>query len=54
MRLERAEGNETQIPKQSVSEFVSRIIPYKQGYNTPQLALGFIPVITNGLIKNEH
>ena len=31
--------------KQSVWKFVSRTILHSGGYNTPQLALGFIPVI---------
>ena len=35
---ELASCNETQIPKRSTSEFVSRIIPHTQGYNTTQQA----------------
>ena len=31
--------------KRSALKFVSRTIPHSGGYNTPQLALGFIPVI---------
>ena len=31
--------------KQSALKLAGRIIPYKQGYNTPLLALGFIPVV---------
>ena len=34
------------LQKRSEWKFVSRIIPHKQVFNTPQLALGFIPVIT--------
>jgi hypothetical protein len=50
-----AEGNETQILKRSAAEFVSRIIPHKQGYDAPQCAAesvskAYFAVYTRGLI----
>jgi hypothetical protein len=33
------------LQKQSTLKLAGRIIPQSGGYNTPQLALGFIPVI---------
>jgi hypothetical protein len=39
------------LQKQSALKFVSRIIPYEQGYNSPQLALGFIPVVKEKIKK---
>jgi len=36
--------------KRSVLKFVSRTISRCGGYNTPQLALGFIPVILTGML----
>jgi hypothetical protein len=33
------------LQKHSALKLAGRIIPYKQGYNTPQPAAGFIPVV---------
>ena len=34
------------LHKRNEWKFISRIIPHKQVFNTPHLALGFIPVMS--------
>ena len=42
------------LKKRSALNFVSRTIPHSGGYNTPKLALGFIPVILHFRFRRHY